>query len=446
MDPAFVMTKKIVQESIGKCQHRKAWNENNHRFVRCTEELQGYIPWLREALPDLEKFVAANMNSTMPLEVQIGQMAASTNLGSFKTFGQETAIHIIKTMSNSSQTDTHCSELPGCQGRVRKAILQFLMMEWGILGLGDSNPGTFLAKNYPILGPYFGSVDGLNWPHNPIANEPLPLEYDLIQEMMKITEMLSNGTLTDVSILDLPAFGSKIAFLEKQHGRVSNWPIEVNSAVWNEKNVTLPFLFNNYKILIEHWKNYMEKIVMKKESQAIFTAEMKNEFFNFTHHIRADPKPFLIAIHGSFLTALKQTLPIWDQVANVSFNQRSNPDYSLAKGHYDKLIMKYAFGQDIFKKPHFDHDAKNESFNPTLTTNGFCYSFNGYSNSDLWKPSEVTDAFHELFPQTIKQEVFQGGQPKDGECLVGHLHIFLFKVLLILIYTIQGVRPISTHF
>ena len=109
------------------------------------------------------------------------------------------------------------------------------------------------------------------------------------------------------------------------------------------------------------------------------------DFFKYASAFFAVPLGSLS--YGSFLTALKQTLPIWDQVANASFNQRSNPDYSLAKGHYDKLIMKYAFGQDIFKKPHFDQDAKNESFNPTLTTNGFCYSFNGYSNSDLWKPS-----------------------------------------------------------
>jgi hypothetical protein len=47
-----------------------------------------------------------------------------------------------------------------------------------------------------------------------------------------------------------------------------------------------------------------------------------------------------------------------------------------------------------------------------------CYSFNGQNYSGVWKPSEVTNTFAELFPQKNSIEYFQGAQVTDGEFLV----------------------------
>ena len=63
---------------------------------------------------------------------------------------------------------------------------------------------------------------------------------------------------------------------------------------------------------------------------------------------------------------------------------------------YDKLVMQYAFNQNILKKQQDDYDGGSELFTPTLTTNGLCYSFNSENYSSVWKESEVTYTFNEL--------------------------------------------------
>merc|ERR1711971_711416 len=163
--------------------------------------------------------------------------------------------------------------------------------------------------------------------------------------MMRITEVLSKGKPTNISILDLPAFGSKIAHLEWRHKRISNWPSEVSFSILDEMNVPMQTVFENYKILIDHWRSYMQKIFMK-DSSASFSLEMKNKYlFDFTKYIRENMKTYLIALHGSVLMASKEALPIWGRVAEVSFNQTRSKHSSSKVGQYDKLVMHYAFKQ-----------------------------------------------------------------------------------------------------
>ena len=302
-------------------------------------------------------------------------------------------------------------------------------MEWGILELGDLAAGLFLANHYSFIGPYFGSTDGPNWPHTPLSKDPSHQESYLHKEMMRITEVLSKGKLTNISILDLPAFGSKIAHLEWQHKRISNWPSEVsfsildeirptttlNPSTNNQTKVSLQTAFENYKILIDHWKSYMQKVFMKDLS-ASFSPEMENNYlFDFTKYIREDMKTFLIAHHGSVLMASKEAMQIWGKVADESFNQTRSEHSSSKVGQYDKLVMQYAFKQNIWRKQQDDYDGESELFTPTLTTNGLCYSFNSENYSSVWKESEITNTFNELFPHNNSAELFQGAEKIDGE-------------------------------
>ena len=133
-------------------------------------------------------------------------------------------------------------------------------------------------------------------------------------------------------------------------------------------------------------------------------------------------KTFLIALHGSVLMASKETMPIWGQVADESFNQTRSQHSTSKVGQYDKLIMQYAFKQNILKKQQDDYDGGSELFTPTLTTNGLCYSFNGQNYSGIWKASEVTNTFAELFTQKNTTEFFQGAEITDGEFLI-FIHI-----------------------
>ena len=417
MEPAFLQAKKIIQKTHSNCRPIAAWNEKSPKFDRCTDQLIASILWLGEALEDIGKFVAGNMNSAMPIEAQIGHLTVSNDRKQSKFNGLETAIQNIKHISESITTTALCSEIPGCQEKVRHTILQLLMIEWGILQLGDLAAGLFLANHYSLVGPYFGSTDGPNWPHIPLIKEPSLQESYLHKEMMRVTEVLSNGKLKNISMLDLPAFGSKIAHLERQHRRVSNWPSEVNFSIRDEMNVSLPFAFRNYKLLIDHWKSFMQKLYMK-DSSARLSPEMQNNYlFNFTKYIKEDMKTFLITLHGSFLTASKETMPTWEQVADESFNQTRDELHSSKVGTYDKLVMQYAFKQDILRKP-YDYHGGSKLFTPTLTTNGLCYSFNAQNYSAVWRVSNITNAFTNLFPHNNSAEFFQGAAITDGKFLI----------------------------
>jgi hypothetical protein len=111
-------------------------------------------------------------------------------------------------------------------------------------------------------------------------------------------------------------------------------------------------------------------------------------------------------------------MQIWGKVADESFNQTRSEHSSSKVGMYDKLVMQYAFKQNIMKKQQEDYDGGSELFTPTLTTNGLCYSFNSEKYSGVWKESEVTNAFNELFPHNISAGFFQGAEVTDGEILI----------------------------
>ena len=152
------------------------------------------------------------------------------------------------------------------------------------LGLGDSSPGMFLAHHRSNVGPYFGSIEENNWPSAPLRKSPLTLEAKFNEQMMRITEILTNGSLADISILDFPAFGSKIANLELKHRRESNWPTEMNFALLDENQGSIENMFYDYKTLLIDWKDYMTKMYLK-EPDAVFTPLMENtQSFNFTRY------------------------------------------------------------------------------------------------------------------------------------------------------------------
>ena len=55
-------------------------------------------------------------------------------------------------------------------------------------------------------------------------------------------------------------------------------------------------------------------------------------------------------------------------------------------------------------------------FKPTITSNGLCYTFNGESLSKMWRPSEVTETFDQIFPYfTTNKETFGGSGAVQGK-------------------------------
>ena len=183
------------------------------------------------------------------------------------------------------------------------------MMQWGIFGLGTASAGLYLANNFLILGKYFGDTGGSNWPHIPLHKEPSPLENDFNQLLENITFMMSNKTLKNVSILDLPAFGTAIGTLRKHLKKQYDWPIETNYAVRRTNpDVNFKDIFMSHKTLVEDWAEYMEH-QDKKDSEKYFTVEMKNNtHLNFTRFIKADMKTYLLTVAGKAIIFLLNPL------------------------------------------------------------------------------------------------------------------------------------------
>ena len=174
------------------------------------------------------------------------------------------------------------------------------MLEWGLFGLGEATAGLFLAHHYSNLGPYFGDLKGNEWPHFPLKKSPSLLEENFDSMLMNLTYIMSNKKLQNVSLLDLPAFGSKIENLKKDQMKQPNWPTEINFALLRS-GANLSQVFVQYKTLLEHWANHMDKL-FKEDQPTSFSHDMEtNIFFNFTSYIIEDMKTFLCIIAGTLL-------------------------------------------------------------------------------------------------------------------------------------------------
>ena len=142
-------------------------------------------------------------------------------------------------------------------------------------------------------------VKGSEWPHIPLYKEPSKLEVKFNQILTRITEALSDGKLTEISILDLPAFGAKIDQLDKVHPRSENSPTKINFAIHNSPSANISKTFYYYKTVLDEWKHHMESLHDDTDPNDTFTYKMEhNEFMNFTKFIKEDMKTFLLAVSG----------------------------------------------------------------------------------------------------------------------------------------------------
>ena len=167
------------------------------------------------------------------IESMVGQLLEDVVLSPKDSDGLESSVLFFKKASSdyTNSSAIACTETQGCQKIVRDVILQLKVIEWGIYGLGESSAGMFLAFHHASIGPFYGNDDGDSWPNSPLNTPPTQLELDFNTLMMKITEDYTKGTITDVSILDISAFGSNLASFNK-HAEVTNWPTELNFEIY----------------------------------------------------------------------------------------------------------------------------------------------------------------------------------------------------------------------
>ena len=141
-------------------------------------------------------------------------------------------------------------------------------------------------------------LKGNEWPHFPLQKSPSLLEEKFDRILMNLTYIMSNQRLQNVSLLDLPAFGSKIGNLKKDQKKQPNWPTETNFALLRS-GANLSHVFVQYKTLLEHWTNHIDTLY-KQDQTTSFSQNMEtNEYLNFTSVITGNMETFLLTIAGT---------------------------------------------------------------------------------------------------------------------------------------------------
>ena len=197
-------------------------------------------------------------------------------------------------------SDSHVCIERHCLEVTREVVIRLKMIEWGLFGLGSASTGLYVAEYFLKLGPYFGDLGGSNWPHIPFNMKQTSLEEEFNELLTNMAFVISEGTLRNVSLLDLPAFGSSVATLRKDLKKQFNWPIETNNAILTKNpGLNLTKAFAEYKNLVEDWGHHM-KHLGRNSDKVYFTLEMKNnKYLNFTRFINTNMETFLIAISGN---------------------------------------------------------------------------------------------------------------------------------------------------
>ena len=251
------------------------------------------------------KTYALNQFGTTSIQTDFDKILGNINIEAGSKKQVEDALVQIRNVSLISTDASSCFEDHNCLERTLEVIMRLKLIEFGYIRHRSSSAALLFGLHHDLLGPYFGDLDGNEWPHIPLNEEPDSLSDDFNTLLTKITFVMSNGTLKNVSLLDLPAFGSTISTLKKGLKKQFVWPTKVNFALLKRNSaVNMTTKMTSYKMLTEDWRHYMQDFD-KPYSYGLFTQQMQNnEYFNFTKIIEDDMKTFLTSIAGK-ITSLK---------------------------------------------------------------------------------------------------------------------------------------------
>ena len=119
---------------------------------------------------------------------------------------------------------------------------------------------------------------------------------------------------------------------------------------------------------------------------------------------------------SSFRTNTNQntTMTFWKNLAKKSF-QNLHEALSANTGYYDNLIMDCVFREPLQgHKPSFVKSCG--TLYHSLSSNGLCHSFNGYSVSKLWKDSRIVQSFGSVFEGSKEEDKkFRGIGSAEGK-------------------------------
>ena len=385
-----------MKRTYPSCRKNSAWDINDPSgYNNCTHQIGASNPQILAAMDHIERI--AKDPKYLPNDIWLTLEEFDHYEERHDSRAVEVAVNQIKHMDTGNLTSAMlCNK--NCLERSRNIITQLKLIEWGYYGTAEATGGLYLAYHAQKLGNYFKNSYQNQWPYNPLHDQPNALEIKLNELLKMMTKEMSNGMLKGTSILDLPAYGSRILTLDNNQITEANWPNEVNFAIYGEHG-NLSQAFSHYKNLSHLWREYIDSMSEDNlSSDSKFPPSLIQNQFDFSDHIVEDFSTFFKVISGSFPTALNGTKPsIWFEIAKAVFNDTKHQDFVETYGLYDKFIMDCSFQEDLTKKKLKDTESRGgcQYFQQSLTNNGLCYSFNTLKPSSIWKTSQLIDLLEE---------------------------------------------------
>ena len=247
------------------------------------------------------------------------------------------------------------------------------------------------------------------WPTNVLIHRNhLP---DQMNEYLELAfEYFTRSKNQNISLLDFTGIGSKIDYISKKLGNEA-WPVQLNFAminrIWPKKDLET-MLEKNYFNTKACWKNRSESKEGKKPDCA--------SYYNFNEILDNFLEKFLLAYVSSF--RVPKDVGANDMWVNISEKVFKT---SATKTHQTDSDLKLFLDCSFQKQNNWNNIFQNsligcKDFDPTLTTNGICYAFNGITDSKIWRKSDITTAFNRAFKGATNKNTFKfrGTGPVEG--------------------------------
>ena len=282
--------------------------------------------------------------------------------------------------------------------KIKKSVLALLLVGTQT----PTSPGQYLAYHMErMLGEESYMSQSIMWPYVPFDTKPDDQTLALNKYFMNVAHELSNGKLSEISILDVPGFGSMFHPFKKSCSSYDYsqppWSLQLNMAIYNQLIKKYNFswswkddLRSNCEDLAYHWEQYMKD----PEANPFPPTVINNTFFNYTKYIKEDMTTFL---ETQTISTQNTNESYWSDLATKVFSETNSKTHVQENGYYDRLIMDC-----VFKEPLLSHEPNLSrgcgDFYPKLTSNGLCQSFNGIEASQMWKEnSEIIQSFSKVF-------------------------------------------------
>ena len=321
--------------------------------------------------------------------------------------------------------DEKCSKIDPCYKKIEGSMRSIYALSY-LASVPPKSPGQYLSYHREMFDDAESNYmnEDKEWP-NQLACKPGHQSLLFNKYFEKVVSELSSGEIKGESILDMPGFGSMIDSFEYNLDWNYPWSNQLNMALYNYLTSENNFSWTNNshteiddegRKLKKLWKLYMKE----PETNISPYNMQKNNFFNFTDKIDRNLPRFLKIYASSFRTNTNQntTMTFWRDLARKLFQNLikiESTDFIKNPGYYENLIMDCVFREPLLShKPNLIESC-GELYH-SLTSNGVCHSFNGYSVSKLWKDSRIVQSFGSIFEGSKEEDKkFRGVGSEEGK-------------------------------